>query len=56
MTNNEIKNRIHELDTQMFWLEMADRMTTAERDTYQKLLAERNSLATELYYKTHESV
>ena len=42
MTTNEIRNRIHELDNEMFYLEMADCMTTAERDTYQRLLLERN--------------
>ena len=55
MTINEIRNRIHELDNEMFYFEMADRMTTAEQDTYQRLLAERNRLATELYYRTHEN-
>ena len=53
MTINEMKKRINELDKEMFWLEMADRMTTAEQDAYQRLLNERNSLATELYYRTH---
>ena len=55
MTINEIKNRIHELDNKMFYLEMADRMTTAEQDTYQRLLIERNRLAEELYYRTREN-
>lgn len=55
MTTNEIRNKIHELDKEMFWLEMADRMTTAERDTYQRLLIERNRLAEELHYRTHEN-
>lgn len=55
MTTNEIRNRIHELDNEMFYLEMADRMTDEERTTYQRLLLERNRLATELYYRTHEN-
>lgn len=55
MTTNEIRNRIHELDKEMFWLEMADHMTLAEQNAYQKLLAERNRLATELYYRTHKN-
>lgn len=55
MTINEIRNRIHELDKEMFYLEMADRMTTAEQDTYQRLLVERNSLVRELYHEMHEN-
>ena len=55
MTINEIRNRIHELDREMFWLEMADHMTTAEQDTYQKLLIERNTLVQELYHGAHEN-
>jgi hypothetical protein len=55
MTTNEIRNRIQEIDNEMFYLEMADRMTPAERDTYQKLLIERNYLAEELHYRTHKN-
>jgi hypothetical protein len=55
MAINEIKDKIEELDKKMFYLEMADHMTFAEQNTYQKLLAERNRLATELYYKTHKN-
>lgn len=55
MTINEIRNRIHELDNEMFWLEMADHMTTAEQDTYQRLLIERNRLVQELYHGTQEN-
>ena len=55
MTTNEIRNRIHELDNEMFYLEMADRMTDEERTTYQKLLIERNYLTEELYYRTHKN-
>lgn len=55
MTINEIKNRINELETEIFYLEMADRMSDEERKTYFKLTIERNRLATELYYRTKEN-
>lgn len=50
MTNTEIKNRINELENEMIYLEFADHMSDEERRTHDKLLAERNRLATELYY------
>lgn len=53
MTNTEIKNRIAELDKEMFYLEMADCMNDEERKTHDKLLRERNALATKLYYLEH---
>lgn len=53
MTNTEIKNRINELDREIWLIEMADRMSEEERKTHDKLLRERNALATKLYYMEH---
>ena len=53
MTLNEMKNRKNELENEMFLLEMADRMTDEERKAYDRMIRERNALATQIYYAEH---
>lgn len=53
MTNTEIKNKIEQLDREIWLLEMADRMSDEERKAHFKLTTERNALARELSYREH---
>lgn len=53
MTNTEIKNRIAELDREIWLIEMADHMNDEECKMHDKLSRERNALATKLYYMEH---
>lgn len=46
MTLTEINERLKKVENAIWYLEMADRMTMRERDTYRKLMDERSDLLT----------